>query len=75
MTDQNFPDNFLEKSLKEHFCEIISKSDQRFQRENFLRISSCPYSGKKPHSPEPCLLTDQNFPNNFFIRVIQGKFL
>ena len=27
MTDQNFSSNFLERPLKEHFCEIISKSD------------------------------------------------
>ena len=34
-------------------------------REYFLRISSSPYIAKRPHSPEPCLLTDQNFANNF----------
>ena len=33
--------------------------------EDFLRISSCPYSARSPHSPEPCLWTDQNFANNF----------
>ena len=37
----------------EHSCEIISKSDQQFQRRSFfLRISSCPYSARSPHSPE-----------------------
>ena len=35
-------------------------------REDFLRISSCPYSARSPHSPEPCLWTDQNFANNFW---------
>ena len=45
-------------------CKIISKSDQRFLRRRFLRISSCLYSAKNPHSPEPCLLTDQYFANN-----------
>ena len=34
--------------------------------EDFLRISSCPYSARSPHSPEPCLWTDQNFANNFW---------
>ena len=33
--------------------------------EDFLRISSCPYSARSPHSAEQCLWTDQNFANNF----------
>ena len=33
--------------------------------EDFLRISSCPYSARSPNSPEPCLWMDQNFANNF----------
>ena len=33
--------------------------------EDFLRISSCPYSARSPHSPEPCLWMDQNFANIF----------
>ena len=37
-----------------------------FGEEDFLRISSCPYSAKSPHSPEPCLWMDQNFANNFW---------
>ena len=37
-----------------------------FGEEDFLRISSCPYSAKCFHSPEPCLFTDQTFTNNFF---------
>ena len=39
LTDQNFANNFWKGDLKEHLCEIISKSDQRFQRREFLRIS------------------------------------
>ena len=31
--------------------------------EKSLRISSCPYSAKSPHSPEPYLLTNKNFAN------------
>ena len=34
--------------------------------EKSLRISSCPYSAKSLHSPEPYLLTDQNFVNKFW---------
>ena len=37
-----------------------------FWEEDFLRISSCPYSARSPHSPEPCLWTDKNFANNFW---------
>ena len=36
-----------------------------FGEEDFLRIPSCPYSARSPHSPEPCLWTDQNFMTNF----------
>ena len=58
-TDLNFANTFWKGSPKEHSCEIISKSDQRFRRRRFfLRISSCPYSARSPHSPEPCLWTD-----------------
>ena len=110
--DQNFANNFWKGSPKEHSCEIISKSDQRFHvhilqeapihhshvygwikisrtilekghprnipvklfqnltcgfgEQDFLRISSCPYSARSPHSPQPCLWTDQNFPNTFW---------
>ena len=35
-----------------------------FREEDFLRISSCQYSARSPHSPEPCLWTDQNFAKN-----------
>ena len=37
-----------------------------FGGEDFLRISSCPNSARSPHTPEPCLWTDQNFANNFW---------
>ena len=46
-----------------------------FWEEDFLRISSCPYSAKSPHSPEPCLWTDQNFANNFLKKVTKETFL
>ena len=115
--------NFKKGSPKEHSCEIISKSDQRFLRRRFFKnffmsvyvqkapihqshvygrikilrthfkkghtrnipvklfqnltcgfgeeffltiSSSCPNSARSPHSPEPCLWTDQNFANKFW---------
>ena len=35
--DQNFANNFLKGSPKEHSCEIILKSNQWFQRRRFLK--------------------------------------
>ena len=34
--------------------------------QDFLRMSSCPFSENSPHSPEPCLSTDQNLANKFW---------
>ena len=36
-----------------------------FREKDFSRISSCPYSARSTHSPEPCLWTYQNFANKF----------
>ena len=36
-TDQNFACSFLKGSTKEHSCEIISKSDKRFQSRRLLK--------------------------------------
>ena len=55
-----FCEQFLKRSPKEHFYEIISKSDHWFQRR-----FSCSYIANSPHSLQPCLLVDQNFANNF----------
>ena len=57
-----------------HSRNISMKSFQNltsgFREEDFLRISSCPYSARSPYSPEPCLWTDQ-----FLKRVPQVTFL
>ena len=37
-----------------------------FWEEDLLRISSCPYGARSPHSPEPCFWADQNFANKFW---------
>ena len=57
-------------NVKSWFLWNISKSDQWFLRTRFFCtiqtwISSCLYTAKSPRSPEPYLLTDQNFANNF----------
>ena len=36
------------------------------EKKIFLRISLCQNSASSSNSPEPCLLTDQNFANNFW---------
>ena len=46
-------------------AKLFQNLTSGFKEEDFLRIYSCPYSAKSPHSPEPCLWTDQNFANNF----------
>ena len=115
-TDQNFRKSIWKESPKEHSCEIISKSDQRFRQRkplihqchvygrikilrtifekgharnipvnlfqnltrgfrDFLKNFSCLYSARSLHSPEQCLMTDQNFAKQFMKRVIQGTFL
>ena len=45
--------------------KLFQNLTSSFGVEDFLRISSCPYSARSPHSPEPCLWTDQNFANIF----------
>ena len=66
MTDQNSRNNFWEWSLKNISVKLFQNLTCSFREEDFLRISSCPYSAKSPHSPEPCLLMGQNFANNFW---------
>ena len=66
-TDQNFANNFWKGSLKEHSCEIISKSDLQFRRRRFFKnFFMSLYSARSPHSLEPCFWVDQNFANDFW---------
>ena len=55
--------------------KLFQNQTSSYREEDFLRISSCPYGARSPHSLEPCLWTDQNFANNCLKRVTQGKFL
>ena len=61
-TDQNFANNFLKGSPKEHFCEIISKSDQWFQRRRFLK-NCLKNSISLPWQPQ--FLMESNSVDNF----------
>ena len=45
-----------------------------FSEEDLLRICSCLYSENSPHLLIPCLLTDQNFGNNFWERPLKEYF-
>ena len=65
--DQNFANSSCKGSPKEHSCEIISKSDQRFQRKKIKNFLESVNSASSPHSPDQCLGTDQNFTNKFSI--------
>ena len=47
-------------------AKLFQNLTSGFEEEDFLRISSCPYSARSPHSPEPCLQMDQNFANSFW---------
>ena len=49
----------------------VLREDQLFlaaSEKNFEEVFLCPCSTSCPHSQEPCLLTVQNFANNFWIR-------
>ena len=46
--------------------KLFQNLTNSFGEEDFLRISSCPYSARSPHSPEPCLWMDHNFASNFW---------
>ena len=46
--------------------KLFQNLTSSFGEEDFLRISSCPYSVRSSHSPEPGLWMDQNFANNFW---------
>ena len=46
--------------------KLFPNRTRGIREEEFLRISSCPYSAKSLPPPwRPCFFADQNFPNNF----------
>ena len=63
IAESKFQKQFL--ITQEQFCKIISNLTSGFKEEDFLKSFLCLYSASSPHSPEPCLLTDQNFARQF----------
>ena len=62
----NFREQFLKKGHpRKMSVKLFQNLISSFGEKDFLRISSCPKSAQSPHSPEPCLLTDQNSANSF----------
>ena len=64
MTDQHFANNFAKGPSKNISVKLFQNRTSGFGEEDFSRISSCPYGARSPHSPDPCLWTDQIFANN-----------
>ena len=64
MTDHNL-ENIIEKGHPRNISMKLFHYLTSGFREDFLRISSCPYSESNPHSLQPCLKTDQNFADTF----------
>ena len=65
-TDQNFANIYEMGHPKNIPVKLFQNLTSSFGEEDFLRISSCPYSARRPHSPEPYFWADQNFANNFW---------
>ena len=66
MTDQNISRTLFDNGHPRNISmKLFQSLTSGFRGEDFLRISSCPYSESRPHSLEPCLITDQNFVNKF----------
>ena len=66
MDGSKFCVQFLKKGhLRNIPVKLFKNLTSSFVGEDFLRISSCPYSARSPHSPEPCFRANQNFANTF----------
>ena len=65
-TDHNFANIFEKGHPRNIPVKLFQNLTSSFREEDFLRISSCPYSARSPHSPEPCFWADQNFANSFW---------
>ena len=65
LTDQISQTVFEKGYSRNISMKLFQNLTSSFGKEDFLRISSCLYSAKSPHSPEPRVWTDQNFMNNF----------
>ena len=74
-TDQNFANKLWKGSPKEQSCEIISKSDKRFQRRKFLKNFSKSIQWKKPPPGAAMFFDGSKFRKQFLKRVTQGTIL
>ena len=70
-TDQNFVNSIWKVHPRNIPVKLFQNLTCGLEEEDFLRISSCPYSARSPYSPEPCLWMHQNFANNFWKRSPQ----
>ena len=73
-TDQNFT-IFAKGHPRNIPVKLFQNLTNGFREEDYLIISSYLYCTRIPHSPGPCLWTDQNFANKCLKRVAQGTFL
>ena len=46
--------------------KLFQNLTSSLKKEDVVRISSCPYSARRPHSLRPCLWMDQNFAKTFW---------
>ena len=63
--DKKIWESFGKGHRRNNFMKSFQNLTGCFREEEFSRISSWLYGESSPHLPEPCLLTDQNFANNF----------
>ena len=66
MDGSKFREQFFKCHPRNIPVKLFQNLNNGFGEDDFLRISSCPYSARSPHSPEPCLWMDQNFANSFW---------
>ena len=74
MVGSKFCKQFLQKVTKGTFLWNYFKIWPAVSEKIFLRISSCSYSARSPHSPEPCF-GQIKFHEQFLKRVTQRTFL
>ena len=76
LTDQNFVNIFWKGSPKEHFHEIISKSDKCFKRRRILKHFPEVNTMQKASHPMVAMFFDRSkFRQQFLKRVTQGTIL
>ena len=65
LTDQNFGNVFEKGHQRNVFMKLFHCLTSGFREEDFLgKKMFMAYSESSPHSPEPYLMTDRNWPKN-----------